>query len=275
MKKSIYNYPQYYEIAFSYSDIPKEVNFLEKCVHRFSKIEVKNILEIACGPAPYLIELLTRGYNYTGLDQNQRMLNYICRDRTVFCPYRRKDETHRSIPIDANRKIKLMNVDMRNFTIKNKFDMAFVMLGSLQYILNNNDFLQHLNSVANCLNHGGIYVIDNIINHHWYQKKAQREWTIIDKEISVTSLFEIPSPDTSISQIKSVFATFKIVDKNKHLILSDCEKIKIYYPQEFLLLIKLSKAFEYVGSFEDFNINKPVRKKIIGYPRIVTILRKK
>jgi len=267
MKKSIYNYPRYYEIAFSYRDIRKEVNFLEKCIHRYSKIKVKNILEIACGPAPYLIELLTHGYNYTGLDQNQRMLNYICRDRTVFCPY--------PISQNAARKIKLMNVDMRNFTIKNKFDMAFVMLGSLQYILNNNDFLQHLNSVANCLNHGGIYIIDNIINHHWYRRKARREWTIVDKDISVTALFEIPSPDTSISQIKSVFATFKIVDKNKHLILSDCEKIKIYYPQEFLLLVKLSKAFEYVGSFEDFNINKPVRKKITGYPRIITILRRK
>ena len=72
----IYNYPKYYEISFSFRNIKKEVDFFEKCMKKFSKIRVKNILEIACGTSPYLFELNKRGYKFTGLDLNEKMLRF-------------------------------------------------------------------------------------------------------------------------------------------------------------------------------------------------------
>ena len=37
---NLYDYPRYYEIAFSYRDIGKEVDVMEECIRRFSKIPV-------------------------------------------------------------------------------------------------------------------------------------------------------------------------------------------------------------------------------------------
>lgn len=38
---NLYDYPEYYEIAFSYRDIKKEVDVFEECFRRFSKIQVR------------------------------------------------------------------------------------------------------------------------------------------------------------------------------------------------------------------------------------------
>ena len=72
----LYDYPEYYEVAFSFRDIPREAAFLQNCINRFSVIPVHTVLEIACGPAPHAEELVAKGYHYTGLDINRNMLDY-------------------------------------------------------------------------------------------------------------------------------------------------------------------------------------------------------
>ena len=49
----IYDYPEYYEVAFSFRDIPSEVSFMQECMSRFSHIPVNRVFEVACGPAPH------------------------------------------------------------------------------------------------------------------------------------------------------------------------------------------------------------------------------
>jgi SAM-dependent methyltransferase len=73
---SVYDFPKYYEVAFSWRDLPHEVDVFEEAFRRFSKIPVQSVLEVACGPAPHLPELAKRGYTYTGLDLSQPMLDW-------------------------------------------------------------------------------------------------------------------------------------------------------------------------------------------------------
>ncbi|MCK4526646.1 class I SAM-dependent methyltransferase, partial [candidate division WOR-3 bacterium] len=65
---NLYDNPKYYEIAFSFRDIPAEVDVFEKSFKRFSEIPVKSVLELACGNSPHMKELVKRGYQYNGLD---------------------------------------------------------------------------------------------------------------------------------------------------------------------------------------------------------------
>ena len=44
--KSVYSNPKYYEIAFSFRNIPKEVDVFEKSIALYSRIPVKEIFEI-------------------------------------------------------------------------------------------------------------------------------------------------------------------------------------------------------------------------------------
>ena len=72
----LYDHPKYYEIAFSFRDIPAEVDLFEQCFKRFSHITVRSVLELGCGNTPHLEELLKRGYSYHGLDLSRAMLDY-------------------------------------------------------------------------------------------------------------------------------------------------------------------------------------------------------
>ena len=72
----VYNHPRYYEIAFNFRDIPAEVSLFEECIKRYSDIPVKSVLEMGCGNCPHLVEMVSRGYKYTGLDLNDKMLDY-------------------------------------------------------------------------------------------------------------------------------------------------------------------------------------------------------
>ena len=72
----VYENPFYYDVAFSFRDIAREVDFFEECIKRFSKIKVRKVLDIGCGPSPYMLELVKRGYSFAGLDISKPMLNY-------------------------------------------------------------------------------------------------------------------------------------------------------------------------------------------------------
>ena len=74
---SLYKKPKYYEIAFGFRNISIEVDFFEKAIKKFSKIKVRNVLELASGNSPYLEEWHKRGYEYFGLDLNQEMLDFV------------------------------------------------------------------------------------------------------------------------------------------------------------------------------------------------------
>lgn len=156
----LYDNPFYYEVAFSFRDIGREVDFFERCLRKFSKIKVKKVLDIGCGPSPYMLELAKRGYAFAGLDLSKAMLEYSLKKA-------RK----------AGVKIKTIHADMRSFKTREKFDFAFCMLGSIA-IESNRDFLSHLDSVAGCLRSGGLYLIDASINFDWTSIGSQ-SWTVI------------------------------------------------------------------------------------------------
>ena len=72
----VYDNPKYYEIAFSFRDIPKEVDFIEQIIAKESKIPVKSFLEIASGNSPHMKELCKRDYSYIGLELSKQMIEY-------------------------------------------------------------------------------------------------------------------------------------------------------------------------------------------------------
>ena len=74
--KTIYQFPEYYEIAFSFRDIRREVDVLEEAASRFSRIPVRVFLEIGCGNSPHMKELARRGYGFVGIDLSEEMLAF-------------------------------------------------------------------------------------------------------------------------------------------------------------------------------------------------------
>lgn len=239
MQSQIYNQPKYYEIAFSFIDAKKQVKLFEKFIKKYSKIKVKKVLDIACGPALQLREFARKKYISIGIDSNSQMINYF-----------------NNISLKEGAKINVIKADMNKFRLKDKVDFSYIMMGSIIYARNNEMFLSHLNSVADSLKSGGLYLIENLAMN-WSDPKflKSQSWTIKEKGIKVKTTYII-TPKNALKQIVSQNFVLDIDDNGAKRKFINQADLKIIFPEELKLLVEKNRRFEFLGFFERYNVKK-------------------
>jgi len=230
---SAYDHPLYYEIAFSYQDVKRQVDFFERVAKKFCKTNVKRFLDLGCGPSPQLREIARRGCEAVGLDVNPRMLQYLNQKA-----------------VEEGLTIETVHADMKNFKLKKKCDFAFSLSGSL-YVNSNHEFLTHLSCVAKALNNEGIYLLENVLSE--LKPHGRQEWTAKRDDIEVKTTFETTMID-SIRQISRGKLVLEVNDHGKRRKLVSVEESKDFAPQELRSLIELSESFQFLGFFKHLSL---------------------
>ncbi len=242
-----YSAPDYYDLAFSFRDLSREVQFMEQALHAYSSLRPRRVLELACGTAPHLPQWHARGCLYTGLDTSREMLAAARR---------------RGVPAT------LLQQDMVCFALGHKFEIAYVMLGSL-YARTNEEFLDHLDSVARSLRPGGLYVLDGVA---WFRllDPGEQCWTVRRDGVKVTATFRAEVID-AMAQTYAQVLRLDVSDHGRTRRFISRPITKLFFPQELELLVRHHGAFDVMGWFDDFDLARPARR--IG--RQVLILRRK
>jgi SAM-dependent methyltransferase len=247
-----YRYPEYYDIAFAVADVAHEVDFFMAAIHRFSGVPVSQVFEIACGTAPYLAEWHRRGYHYCGLDLSPPMLDHA-----------RAKAARLGIAAD------FVAADMRDFDAGKigAAELAYVLLGSI-YLGSNREFLGHLDRVAEILPSGGLYLLDSVV---WFRLFGgrRRGWTGRRDGVAVRMRYRAEIID-AVAQTYDECVTLDVDDHGTTHKIESRVPTKFFFPQEFLCLIEASR-FEFVGWFNDFNLDAPVTPE----GRHIAILRKR
>jgi len=133
------NYSKYYDLFNKNKDYGQECDFLEEVFKKYSDIPIKTILDLACGTGLHTKELISRGYELTGLDLSEEMIK-IARER--------------------NPKTNFIVGDMKKFKINKKFDACICMFSSLGYLTENRQIEGYLKSIKEHLNPRGLLVLD-------------------------------------------------------------------------------------------------------------------
>ncbi len=236
----LYDYPEYYEVAFSFRDIPREAHFLDDCIRELSKRKVNHILEIACGHAPHVEQLSLLGYRYTGLDINRNMLDYAI--------YKWKDI--KPIPI-------FIEEDMVSFSSNESYDFAYVLLGSL-YLNSLDEMQSHFDSISKVLNSGGLYFLDWCVQFHDPLKDSENNSYSLEKDgIIIESDFNIKLLDHENQMYEEIW-TVNVNDHGRHKKFNMIERNKAILPEEFRKFIKNRTDFEIVGMWGDWYLNQPI-----------------
>jgi SAM-dependent methyltransferase len=254
----IYRHPLYYEIAFSFFDVKKQVDTFELVIKEFGKTKVRRFLDVACGPSSQLREIARRGYEAVGLDLASEMLEYLSK--------KAKEE---------GLVIQTVQADMCNFRLEKKADFAFIMMGSL-VVESTEKFLSHLDSVACSLNKGGLYFIQNK-GVDWTRTEEQ-SWTMEKEGIVVKTAFNTHWKDI-LNQIYTEELTLEVNDHEQTMKLEGKEDLKFIFPQEFKTLIRLNGKFDFLGWWEGTEstwfLDRPLEKaKALSNINMV-LLRKK
>ena len=236
----IYDYPEYYEIAFSFRDFKHETKFLLRVIDRFSQVKVDRVLEIACGHAPHAPQIATEGLHYIGLDINRHMLDYAA--------YKAKDLSPRPVFVEG---------DMTDFTLAEPVDFAFIMLGSL-YINSIEDMHRHFDAVSNALNSGGLYFLDWCIQFNDpHQQGAHNDFSVRKNGITVSSRFDISLIDEKQQMFEEVW-TVNVDDHGRRRTFRTTERNKAILPEEFLRFIDERNDFEFINWWRDWDFNQPI-----------------
>jgi SAM-dependent methyltransferase len=238
----VYDNPKYYEIAFSFRDIPAEVDVFEECFKRFSQIPVKSVFELGCGNSPHMDELIKRGYQYNGLDLSKAMLEY---------------SREKALRIGA--EVNLIQADMIDFSLETKVDFVYVLLGSLA-AKSTSELITHFNSVAKVLRKGGLYLLDWCVQYETpFEAEGGDSWEIERDGIKVKYTVSWKA----INRVEQTFEETQILEVNDHgEELNAVEKgiKKAIYPQEFLCFVSGLKDFEFVGWWNNWDLRQPLEQ---------------
>jgi len=251
--KSIYKHPKYYEIAFSFINPKEQTDLFEKFVSKYSKIRVKRVLDLGCGPSLQLRELVKRGYITIGLDKSKEMLNYL------------KKQAEKE-----KLKIQTKMADMKNFSLKKKVDFAFIMMGTIGNFQSNKNMFDHLNSVASKLKRGCLYLIENACLN-WREKILFKpeKWTIEKRGVKVKTTFSLRVKDV-INQLLLEKLLIRVNDNGVRKTFEENEIVKLIFPQEFLEIVQRTNKFKFIGWFER---NKVKRLKKANRNNIIVLRR--
>ncbi len=235
----LYDYPHYYEAAFSFRDIASEAAVIEEALRRYSDIHVRTALELGCGTAPHAGELAASGRRYLGLDINHNMLDYARRRWSGVSP-----------------EPTFLHGDMTAFHLGHPVDFAFVLLGSL-YAESPGELASHFDSVARALNPGGIYLLDGCVQFGDPLDFDGSTYTLERDGIRVESHFALRLLDAETDLYEESW-TVTVNDRGVEKVFHTVERNRSLKAEAFLDLVAASRNFELVGWFDDWDLAAPL-----------------
>jgi len=228
--KDLNDNPAYYELVYSFRNAASEVQAIQRCIELYSEIPVRKVLELCCGPCALMREIVRRGYAYAGVDDSERMLAYA----------RRKASRY-------GDKVSLLRADLRDFSLEPAADFAFTSFSRMRPE-SFEDALLHMESVARSLNVGGLYLMDWCVTFHWEEiPPRELSWKVetLGRRLEVSMVAEEALQHASHLFRRNVRVVVNEGGKQQILTGSDC--LRVFLPAEFLRLLELTGAFEFVG----------------------------
>ena len=135
----IYNNPKLYnDIMWWKQD---DISFWKSII---KNTKPKKILELCCGTGRLGIPLINMGIDYYGIDSSNSFINYF----------------HNQISKQKYDVSKIICDDIRNFNIKQSFDLIFIGFNSLAHLLTNQDLLDTLKMIKSHMHSHTVFVID-------------------------------------------------------------------------------------------------------------------
>jgi SAM-dependent methyltransferase len=135
------SYAAYYDLLY------KEKNYKEEAAFVHQQIQqnfpgAKTILDLGCGTGKHAYELAKLGYEVTGVDLSQQMVD-IAIEKTP-----------------SNLSLDFCQGDIRNIRLNRQFDAIVSLFHVMSYQVSNNDLLSAFATAKKHLNQNGIFLFD-------------------------------------------------------------------------------------------------------------------
>ena len=110
---------------------------------KLAALEEGDVLDLCCGPGRFAIPLARMGYNVTGVDVTDFLLNIAANRASL-----------------ENVEVELVNEDMRRFHRPGSYDLVLNMFTSFGYFQDHSDNMRVLENINESLRQGGKFVLE-------------------------------------------------------------------------------------------------------------------
>jgi len=255
----VYRHPKYYAIGYRWNT-EQECNFIETCLKTHGPPSAKRLLDIGCGSGRHLLTLAKRHYQVTGLDLCPEMIAFV-----------QETARHEQVPVTA------LVDDLGHLGISGVFDAAYCFMDTFRFLLANEDILSHLRTVAGLLTPGGLYLTDFWVPNQWDQVGNEiHQWEQEEADTTVR-VFYLQHPE-SVDPIAQTFEdelVFEVIEGGEtRTIRGGRTRTRLMLPQEFRALVDASGVFELLGTYGEFDLDKPFDRDTFSW-RMISVLKKR
>ena len=133
----------FYDLFYESKDYEGECDFVEAAFARFAAVPIKTVLDLGCGTGGHVLPLSERGYEMTGVDMSQTMLDQA----------QRKAE-------EAGSGAVFLHGDVRDVEVGRTFDAVISMFAVMGYQATEDDLAAAFATARRHLEPGGLFLFD-------------------------------------------------------------------------------------------------------------------
>lgn len=192
------SYAKYYDLLYRDKDYVGEARYVSDLI-RAQSPAAASILELGCGTGAHAAAFSDLGYELTGIDQSQRMLDSA--------QGRRKE----AVGAERARRLSFARADIRTYRAGRSFDAVISLFHVMSYQTTAADLLASFSTAAAHLERGGVFVFDC-----WYGPGVLNDKPVVRVkrlEDARTEVVRIAEPTMHPAQ--------NVVDVNYHVFLKD------------------------------------------------------
>jgi len=136
-------YAPLYDALYEEKDYGKETELLIQVFQKYAQQSVRKVLDLGCGTGNHSLRLASRGYEVTGVDRSQEMLQIA--DRKA---------------CSQGLKPRFRHGDIRSLDLGETFDAVLMMFAVLGYQVKDADILSTIRTARRHLIGGGLLIFD-------------------------------------------------------------------------------------------------------------------
>ncbi len=231
-------------------DVAGEIAFYTRCFKRFSpSINVKRVLEPACGTGVFLLSFPMHGYAITGYDLSDAMVEYAKNRISA-----EKLDGHATAVVG----------NMKDARFPDKFDAAIIGINSLGYMRLDKDITSHFKSMASSLVDGALYIVEIIpkCDDITSERRVDESWHVEGDGVELELSWSPNYYDVE-HRIRHVDFKMFVRDHGRCFSVEEAHELRLWLHDEFVALARAG-GFELAAIFNQAYEEIPAGTRITG-----------
>ena len=253
------DYAAYYDLLYKDKNYIEEVNYIDNRIREYDywilkqvqddTFRARTILEMGCGTGKHAALLVNKGYNLTGVDFSQSMIN--------LANQRLADENI------SKTKLDFLVGDARNISLNKRFDIVLSLFHVVSYMVTDLDITKMFKTVSDHLNKGGIFIFDCWYGPAVLANEPEKRVKELENESFKLKRFATPVHDVNKKQV-DVKYDISLEDKlsGNKFSFNELHKMRYLFKPELELFLKQS-GLELVKD-EEWLTGKDINKDTWG-----------